>query len=79
MYPPDYDCRHALASYVCEHGGGGGGVATLVRAYMVSSEGGGQAGSRCSFVRSFIRNNTGSQRFRSYRQVPNSTPNPKLP
>ena len=29
--------------------------------------------------RSFIRNNTGSQRSRSYRQVPNSTPNPKLP
>ena len=25
-------------------------------------------------VRSFIRNNTGSQRSRSYRQVPNSTP-----
>ena len=29
--------------------------------------------------RSFIRNNTGSQRSRSYRQVPSSTPNPKLP
>ena len=30
-------------------------------------------------VRSFIRNDTGSQRSRSYRQVPNSTHNPKLP
>ena len=30
-------------------------------------------------VRSFIRNDTGPQRSRSYRQVPNSTPNPKLP
>ena len=29
--------------------------------------------------RSFIRNDTGSQQPRSYRQVPNSTPNPKLP
>ena len=29
--------------------------------------------------RSFIRNDTGSQRSRSYRHVPDSTPNPKLP